>query len=137
MGAFEITRSQVQHGHYLSGRQPICRSAGPGIDLTAAVGHDRCVDDKEEFPADGIERPDSSTVRIRSVNGWTLIVRRDPATRLVSLGTEDSEGRLVGSRILGMDDCQLLVNALHEALEQNRTSGEPVMIDVSQVIGRD
>ena len=109
----------------------------PGIDLSAAVSHDRCVDDEEEFPEEAIERPDSSTVRIRSVNGWTLIVRRDEATRLVSLGTEDSEGRLVGSRILGMDDCQLLVHALHEALEQTRTSGGPVMIDVSQVIGRD
>ncbi|HET9256173.1 MAG TPA: hypothetical protein VFO16_13365 [Pseudonocardiaceae bacterium] len=95
------------------------------------------MDDEQEFPAESIQRPDSATVRIRSVNGWTLIVSSDPATRLVSLGTEDAEGRLVGSRILGVDDCQLLVNALHTALEQNRTSGGPVMIDVSQVIGRD
>lgn len=128
---------QVQHGHFPRGPATDFRCEPPGIDLAAAVGHDRCVDDEEGIAPDGIERSDSSTVRIRSVNGWTLIVRRDSAMRLVSLGTEDAEGNLVGSRILGMDDCQLLVEALRTALEQNRISGGPVMIDVSQVIGRD
>lgn len=107
------------------------------MDLTAAVGEDGCVDDEEELPAGSIEPPGSSGVRIRGVNGWTIVVRTDAATRLVSLDTEDPEGRLVGNRILGTDDCQRLVDALHVALEQNRASGGPVMIDISQVIGRD
>lgn len=107
------------------------------MDLTAAVGEDRYVDDEEEFPAESVESPGSSGVRIRGVNGWTIIVRTDSATRLVSLITEDPEGRLVGNRVLGTDDCQRLVDVLHVALEQNRESGGPVVIDISQVIGRD
>jgi hypothetical protein len=107
------------------------------MDPTAVVGHDRRVDDEEEFPAESVEPPGGSGVRIRGVNGWTIIVRTDQMTRLVSLDTEDPEGRLVGNRVLGTDDCQRLVDALHTALEQNRTSGGPVMIDISQVIGRD
>ena len=114
-----------------------CGAVAPGADPAAAASDDRSVDDDNEFPAGSTERSDSSSIRIRSVNGWTLIVRTDQATRLVSLGTEDPEGNLVGNRILGTDDCQLLVDALHAALEQNRTSGGPVMIDISQVIGRD
>jgi hypothetical protein len=114
-----------------------CGAVAPGADPIAAAGDDRSVDDDNEFPAGSIERSDNSGIRIRSVNGWTLIVRTDQATRLVSLSTEDPEGNLVGSRILGTDDCHLLVNALHAALEQIRTSGGPVMIDISQVIGRD
>lgn len=107
------------------------------MDPARCVGDDRCVDDEEELPAEPIESPGNKGVRIRGVNGWTIIVRTDLATRLVSLDTEDPEGRLVGTRVLGTDDCQRLVDALHTALEQNRTSGGPVMIDVSQVIGRD
>jgi hypothetical protein len=106
------------------------------MDPAAAVSDDRGMDD-EDLPAGSIDSPGSSGVRIRGVNGWTIIVRTDHATRLVSLDTEDPEGRLVGNRVLGTDDCQRLVDALHAALEQNRTSGGPVMIDVSQVIGRD
>lgn len=107
-----------------------------GVDRPRCVSDYGEVDD-EEFPTEPIRSPGDDGVRIRGVNGWTIIVRTDLATRLVSLDTEDPEGRLVGNRILGTDDCQRLVDALHAALEQNRTSGGPVMIDVSQVIGRD
>lgn len=105
-----------------------------GIDLDAAVGDDTRVDEEDQIPA---EPSNNSGVRIRSMNGWTLVVRTDLATRLVSLDTEDPDGKLIGSRILGTDDCQRLVEALHEALEHSRAYGGPVMIDVSQVIGRD
>ena len=107
------------------------------MDPAAAVSDDRRVDDEEQLFDESVESPAGSGIRIRGVNGWTIIVQTDLVTRLVSLDTEDPEGRLVGSRILGTDDCQRLVDALHTALEQNRTSGGPVMIDVSQVIGRD
>ena len=102
-----------------------------------AVSEDGCVDDEQEFPPESSEPPDDSGVRIRALNGWTLVVRTDLATRLVTLDTEDAEGTLVGSRVLGTDDSQRLVDALHEALEKSRISGGPVVLDVSRVIGRD
>jgi hypothetical protein len=93
------------------------------------------VDDENEFPTS--EPPASPGVRISALNGCTIIVNTDPQTRLTTLGLEDSEGVLVASRVLGGDDLQRLVDALTVASEQAEVSGAPVVVDVSQVIGRD
>lgn len=66
-----------------------------------------------------------------------MTVWTDPATRLATLDSENPEGVLVGSRVLGTDDVQRIVDALNAGLEQARTSGGPVTLDVSRVIGRD
>lgn len=108
-----------------------------GMDPRAAVSDDRAVDDEDEFPAGSIEPPGSAGVRIPASNGWTIVMRTDVQTRLMTLDTEDINGTLVGTRVLGTDDVQRLVDALNEALERNRISGGPVILDVSQVIGRD
>jgi len=71
------------------------------------------------------------------LNGCTIIVNTDPQTRLTTLGLEDPEGELVASRVLGGDDLQRLVDALTAASEEAEASGAPVVVDVSQVIGRD
>ncbi|MGH3781613.1 MAG: hypothetical protein ACRDRO_13570 [Pseudonocardiaceae bacterium] len=95
------------------------------------------MDDEDEFPTESIGSPGSPAVRIRGTNGWTMTVWTDPATRLATLDSENPEGVLVGSRVLGTDDVQRIVDALNAGLEQARTSGGPVVLDVSQVIGRD
>ncbi len=100
------------------------------MDPTAAVSDDRFMDDDNEFPID-------PGVRISALNGATIIVRTDLATRLVTLDLEDPEGMLVASRVLGGEDLQRLVDALTEASERAHTSDGPVVVDVSQVIGRD
>ena len=107
------------------------------MDPTAAVGDDRFVDDENEFPAEWTEPSDSPGVRITAVNGATIIVRTDLATRLATLDLEDPEGVLVASRVLGGEDLQLLVDALTAASERSQTSDVPVVVDVSEVIGRD
>jgi hypothetical protein len=110
------------------------------MDPTAAVGDDRAVDDENEFPtesSESFESSGSSGVRISALNGSTIIVRTDPATRLATLDWEDPDGVLVASRVLGGEDLQLLVDALAAASERSQTSDGPVVIDVSQVIGRD
>ncbi|MDQ2884019.1 MAG: hypothetical protein M3Y48_23430 [Actinomycetota bacterium] len=92
------------------------------------------MNDEDEFPTESIGSPGSPAVRIRGTNGWTMTLRTDPATRLATLDSENPEGVLVGTRVLGTDDVQRIVDALNE---QARTSGGPVVLDVSQVIGRD
>jgi hypothetical protein len=94
------------------------------------VGDDGHVDDEDEFP------PVSPGIRISALNG-TIIVNTDPQTRLTTLGLEDPEGVLVACRVLGGDDLQRLVDALGVASKQAEASGAPVVVDVSQVIGRD
>jgi hypothetical protein len=102
----------------------------PGMDPIAAVGDDRFMDDDNEFPID-------PGVRISALNGATIIVRTDLTTRLTTLDLEDPEGMLVASRVLGGEDLQRLVDALTEASERSQTSDGPVVVDVSEVIGRD
>jgi hypothetical protein len=100
------------------------------MDPIAAVGDDRFMDDDNEFPID-------PGVRISALNGATIIVRTDLTTRLTTLDLEDPEGMLVASRVLGGEDLQRLVDALTEASERSQTSDGPVVVDVSEVIGRD
>jgi hypothetical protein len=107
------------------------------MDPIAAVSDDRLMDDDNEFPTESIEPSDDPGVRISALNGATIIVRTDLATRLVTLDLEDPEGMLVASRVLGGEDLQRLVDALTEASERSQTSDGPVVVDVSQVIGRD
>ncbi|MBV9012507.1 MAG: hypothetical protein JO272_10740 [Pseudonocardiales bacterium] len=97
------------------------------------------MDDENEFPPEprSSEPPVSPGVRISALNGCTIIVNTDPQTRLTTLGLEDPEGELVASRVLGGDDLQRLVDALTAASEEAEASGAPVVVDVSQVIGRD
>lgn len=95
------------------------------------------MDDEDEFSAESIEPPASDGVRINALNGWTIIVRTDPATRLTTLGSENPDGVLVGCRVLGEEDLQRLVVALKAASEQAQASDIPVFLDVSKVIGRD
>jgi hypothetical protein len=95
------------------------------------------VDDEDEFPTESIEPPVSAGVRISTLNGWTIIVRTDPVTRLTTLDSENPEGMLVGSRVLDVDDLHLLRDALITASEQAAASNGPVVLDVSKVIGRD
>jgi hypothetical protein len=122
----------------LGGRTDLqCRHQAPAMDPTAAVGDDRVVDDENEFPTESLESSGSSGVRISALNGSTIIVRTDPATRLATLDWEDPDGVLVASRVLGGEDLQLLVDALAAASERSQTSDGPVVVDVSQVIGRD
>jgi hypothetical protein len=113
------------------------RHQAPGMDPTAAVGDDRVVDDENEFLTESNDPSSSMGVRISALNGATIIVRTDPATRLATLDWEDPEGVLVASRVLGGEDLQLLVDALAVASERSQTSDGPVVVDVSQVIGRD
>ncbi|HEV7452777.1 MAG TPA: hypothetical protein VGO16_15595 [Pseudonocardiaceae bacterium] len=95
------------------------------------------MDDKEEFSAESIGPPGSDGVRIKALNGWTIIVRTDLATRLTTLDSENPDGVLVGSRVLGKEDLQRLVEALKAASKQAQASDIPVVLDVSKVIGRD
>jgi len=95
------------------------------------------VDDEDEFPTESIEPPGSAGVRISTMNGWTLIVRTDPETRLTTLDSENPEGMLVGSRVLDVEDLHRLHDALMTASEQAEVSDSPVVLDVSKVIGRD
>ncbi|MGH3721146.1 MAG: hypothetical protein ACRDRI_20310 [Pseudonocardiaceae bacterium] len=104
------------------------------MDLTGAVGDDGLVDDENEFPD---ESSDDPGVRISALNGLTIIVRGDRLTRLTTLDLEDAEGVLVASRVLGGEDLQRLVDALGLASERAQTSDVPVVVDVSEVIGRD
>ncbi len=97
----------------------------------------RCVDDEDEFPTEPMELTGDAGVRISTLNGWTIIVRIDPSTRLTTLDSEDPEGVLVGSRVLDEDDLRLLHEALITASEQAAASDAPVLLDVSRVIGRD
>lgn len=92
--------------------------------------------DRDEFPFDTCD-PLGDGGRISSPDGWAIVVRTDRATRLTTLDFENPEGVLVGSRVLGKDDLQRLVDALNVAWEQARTSDVPVVLDVSAVIGRD
>ncbi|MBV9163914.1 MAG: hypothetical protein JO281_20740 [Pseudonocardiales bacterium] len=103
----------------------------------AAVRDDRFVDDENEFPTESTEPSSTPGVRITALNGATIIVRTDLATRLTTLDLEDPEGVLVASRVLGGEDLQRLVDALTVASEQSQTSDVPVVVDVSEVIGRD
>lgn len=95
------------------------------------------MDNENEFPHESIEPSDSPGVRISALNGWTIIVRTDQTTRLTTLDLEDPEGVLVASRVLGGEDLRRLVDALGVASERAQTSDVPVVVDVSQVIGRD
>ncbi len=98
----------------------------------------RCVDDEDEFPTEAMWSAEAvAGVRIRGMNGWTIIVRTDPATRLTTLGSENPEGELVGSRVLDVEDLRRLRDALVIATEQAEVSDTPVLLDVSKVIGRD
>lgn len=106
----------------------------PGMDLIAAVSDDKLVDDENEFPT---ESSDDQGVRINALNGLTIIVRTDLATRLTTLDLENAEGVLVASRVLGGEDLQRLVDALSAASERAQNSEGPVVVDVSEVIGRD
>ncbi|MEO7196529.1 MAG: hypothetical protein ABIZ05_17220, partial [Pseudonocardiaceae bacterium] len=106
----------------------------PGVDPAAVVGDDGLVDDENEFPTDSSDDPG---VRIHALNGLTIIVRTDLATRLTTLDLENAEGVLVASRVLGGEDLQRLVDALTVASERAQTSDVPVVVDVSEVIGRD
>ncbi|MBV9029495.1 MAG: hypothetical protein JO364_04125 [Pseudonocardiales bacterium] len=92
------------------------------------------MDDENEFPAGSSDDPG---VRISALNGLTIIVRTDLATRLTTLDLEDAEGVLVASRVLGGEDLQRLVDALSVASQRAQTSDVPVVVDVSEVIGRD
>lgn len=100
------------------------------------VRDDMPVDREDELPSEPVE-PSDEGARIRTADGWVIVVRTDRTTGLASLSLEDSEGVLVESRVLGMDDLQLLLDALNSAREQARTSDVPVVLDVSAVIGRD
>lgn len=111
--------------------------AVPGMVPTEAVRDHRFMDDNNEFHPESIEPSDDPGVRISALNGATIIVRTDLATRLVTLDLEDPEGMLVASRVLGGEDLQRLVDALTEASERAHNSDGPVVVDVSQVIGRD
>ncbi|MGH3897067.1 MAG: hypothetical protein ACRDTA_02210 [Pseudonocardiaceae bacterium] len=95
------------------------------------------MDDEDEFPTEPMELTGGAGVRIRTMNGWTIIVRTDPETRLTTLDSENPEGVLVGSRVLDVEDLRLLRDALITASEQAEASDVPVVLDVSQVIGRD
>ncbi|MGH3753117.1 MAG: hypothetical protein ACRDRP_10535 [Pseudonocardiaceae bacterium] len=95
------------------------------------------MDDEDEFSAEPIGPPGGDGVRIEALNGWTIIVRTDPTTRLTTLDSENPDGVLVGSRVLGEEDLRRLVDALKAASEQAQTSDIPVVLDVSKVIGRD
>lgn len=97
---------------------------------------DAYVDYEDEFPPEPIESSDDG-VRIRTVDGSSIVVRTDRTTRLASLNLEDSDGALIESRVLGVEDLQRLLDALDAAREQARTSDVPVVLDVSAVIGRD
>jgi len=90
----------------------------------------------DEFPSEAFD-PTGDSGRISSPDGWAIVVRTDAATRLTTLNFENPEGVLVGSRVLGQDDLQRLVDALNAAWEQARTSDVPVVLDVSAVLGRD
>lgn len=92
--------------------------------------------DRDEFSPEAFN-PIGDGGRISSPDGWAIVVRTDPSTRLTSLNFENPEGVLVGSRVLGKDDLQRLVDALNAAWEEARTSDVPVVLDVSAVIGRD
>lgn len=95
------------------------------------------MDYEDEFPPEPIESPDDDNgVRIRTVDGSAIVVRTDQATRLASLDLENSDGVLIESRVLGVEDLQRLVEALDAAREEARTSDGPVVLDVSAVIGR-
>lgn len=94
-------------------------------------------ENENEFPIEWIESSDDPGVRITALNGASIIVRGDPTTRLTTLDLEDPEGVLIASRVLGGEDLQRLVDALTAASERSRTSDVPVVVDVSEVIGRD
>lgn len=97
-----------------------------------------CVDDEDEFPNESMWSAGAvAGVRISTLNGWTIIVRTDPATRLTTLDSENPEGVLVGSRVLDVEDLRRLRDALVTATEQAEVSGGPITLDVSKVIGRD
>lgn len=98
---------------------------------------DAYVDHEDEFPPEPIEPSGDGCVRISTVDGQAIIVRTDPTTRLATLDLEDSDGVLIESRVLGVDDLQRLVEALDSAMHQARTSDLPVVLDVSAVLGRD
>ncbi|HEY6424361.1 MAG TPA: hypothetical protein VIY28_14155 [Pseudonocardiaceae bacterium] len=95
------------------------------------------MDDQDEFPTESIDPPGRAAVRICTLNGWTIIMRTDPTTRLTTLGSEDPEGALVWSRVLDDDDLHRLHEALNTAMAHAEASGTPVVLDVSKVIGRD
>ncbi|MGH3937211.1 MAG: hypothetical protein ACRDTG_01035 [Pseudonocardiaceae bacterium] len=96
------------------------------------------MDYEDQFPPESIESSDGDNgVRIRTVDGSSIVVRTDQATRLASLDLENSDGALIESRVLGVEDLQRLLDALDAAREQARTSVVPVVLDVSAVIGRD
>lgn len=99
----------------------------------AEVDHD----DEDDLLPEPIDPSSDDGVRIRTVDGWAIVVRTDRTTRLATLNLEDSEGMLVESRVLGVEDLQRLLEALDAAREQARTSDTPVVLDVSAVIGRD
>lgn len=95
------------------------------------------MDDEEEFFTEPMELTGDSGVRISTMNGWTIIVRTDPGTRLTTLDSENPEGVLVGSRVLDVADLRRLRDALVTASKQAEASDAPVVLDVSRVIGRD
>jgi hypothetical protein len=100
----------------------------------------RCVDDADEFPTEPTEPMEltgDAGVRISAMNGWTITVRTDQATRLTTLDSENPDGVLVGSRVLDVDDLCRLRDALVIASKQAEMSDTPVVLDVSKVIGRD
>lgn len=92
--------------------------------------------DRDEYSFEACDPIDDGG-RISSPDGWAIVVRTDPLTRLTTLNFENPEGVLVGSRVLGQDDLERLVDALNAAWEEARTSDVPVVLDVSAVIGRD
>ncbi|MGQ0776047.1 MAG: hypothetical protein ACT4NY_16760 [Pseudonocardiales bacterium] len=92
---------------------------------------------EDEFSPEPIESSDDDSTRIRTMDGSAIVVRTDPTTRLASLDLENSDGALIESRVLGVEDLQRLVEALDAAREEARTSDGPVVLDVSAVIGRD
>lgn len=97
---------------------------------------DAGVDYEDEFPLEPNELSDDG-VRIRTVDGSAIVVRTDRMTRLATLDLENSDGALIESRVLGVEDLQRLLEALDAAREEARTSDGPVVLDVSAVIGRD
>ncbi|MGH4007582.1 MAG: hypothetical protein ACRDTH_05335 [Pseudonocardiaceae bacterium] len=95
------------------------------------------MDDEDEFFTEPVELTGDFGVRISTMNGWTIIVRSDPETRLTTLDSENPEGVLVGSRVLDVEDLRRVRDALVTASEQAKASDAPVVLDVSRVIGRD
>jgi hypothetical protein len=95
------------------------------------------VGNEDEFSFEPSGLFSESGARIETEDGGAMIVRKDRTTGLTTLDLEDSEGVLLGSRVLGGDDLERLHDSLKAAQEHAREFDVPVAVDVSTVIGRD